>query len=51
MAGSESASRCGAYDVLRFRLWRTAMLDVAMLVMTGGFFAVGMLYVLACERL
>jgi hypothetical protein len=27
------------------------MFDVAMLVMTGGFFAVGALYVLACERL
>jgi hypothetical protein len=27
------------------------MLDVAMLALTAGFFAVGILYVLACERL
>jgi len=30
---------------------RTLMLDIAMLALTFGFFIVGILYVLGCERL
>jgi hypothetical protein len=41
----------GAPQSTRAAAQESTMFDVAMLVMTGGFFAIGVLYVLACERL